>query len=214
MERKTADIYDDRAGKVRQRSGFAYSWKLWRHCCCRYGKYPLVVAPIITCACLMSLYASAGCDFVRVTVGFSPSNEAWNETTAELGLFFYQSGEPETNKYREALLDGCRWYDDDFDDSFIDGDRTWKVARVMAYISGGASIVATVSNGEDPEWEEKQHYKRYLLMLSVCLTMFPSAGDVMDVRLHTPSCILFLASSFASFVNGRISRRRLKVSIF
>lgn len=147
MERKSVQIqHDEKAGKVRQRrSGFAYSWKLWRHCCCRYGKYPLLVAPIVTAGCLFSLYASVGCDFLQVNVGFSPSNDSWNESTAELGLFLYQSGEAETNKYREALLDGCRWYEDDFTEEFIEDDRTWNVARIMAYISGGASIVATVS---------------------------------------------------------------------
>jgi len=93
----------------------------------------------------MSLYASAGCDFVRVDVGFTPSNEAWNQSTAELGLFFYQSGILAPNKYRAAILDGCERYEYDFNEAFINEDRTWKVARIMAYISGGASMVATVT---------------------------------------------------------------------
>ena len=125
-------------------SGLTHTWRLWRHCCCRYGWYPLLVAPIVTTGCMLSLYSSAGCDFIRVDVGFTPSNPAWNQSTAELGLFLYQSEEPETNKYREALVDGCRWYEDDFNEDFIDDDRTWKVARIMAYISAISSALAMV----------------------------------------------------------------------
>jgi hypothetical protein len=150
MDNKNLQIDDDGAvqkTKSRPPSGFTYSWKLWRLCCCRYGIYPLIVAPIVTAGCLMSIYASSGCDFIRVDVGFTPSNEAWNQSTAQLGLFFYQSGEPETNKYRAAIIDGCQRYDGDFSEAFIGEDRTWKVARIMAYVSGCASMVSTVSGG-------------------------------------------------------------------
>jgi hypothetical protein len=124
--------------------GLTHTWRLWRHCCCRYGWYPLIIAPIVTTGCLLSLYSSAGCDFIRVDVGFTPSNQAWNQSTGELGMFFYQSGEPEVNIYRETFVEGCRWYEDDFTENFIDDDRTWKVSRIMAYISGVASILAMV----------------------------------------------------------------------
>lgn len=93
---------------------------------------------------MFSLYSSAGCDFIRVNVGFTPSNEAWNQSTAELGLFFYQSGEAEANKYRASLVDGCQWYEDIFNDHFIEDDRTWQVARIMAYISAISSTLAMV----------------------------------------------------------------------
>jgi hypothetical protein len=125
-------------------SGLTLTWRLWRHCCCRYGWYPLLVAPVVTAGCLLSLYSSAGCDFIRVNVGFTPSNEAWNKSTAELGLFFYQSGEPDMNKYRESLIDGCKWYEDAFNEDFIQDDRTWNVARVMSYISAISSTLAMV----------------------------------------------------------------------
>ena len=126
-------------------SGLIHTWRLWRHCCCRYGFYPLIVAPIITSGCLLSIYAAAGCDFIRVNVGFAPSNPAWNQSTAEIGMFLYQSGIPETNQIREALLGGCHTYGADFSATFIDQDRTWKVARVMCYIAAVASTMATVS---------------------------------------------------------------------
>jgi hypothetical protein len=147
MEWKNSQLDEEEPQNMKNGSpsGLTHTWRLWRHCCCRYGWYPLLVAPLVTAGCLLSLHASAGCDFLRVNVGFTPSNEAWNQSTAELGLFFYQSGEPEINKYREALVDGCRWYEDDFNEAFIDDDRTWKVTRIMAYISGCASIVAMVS---------------------------------------------------------------------
>jgi len=125
-------------------SGVTAAWGLWRHCCCRYGWYPILLAPVITAGFLMSLYSSGGCDFLRVNVGFTPSNDGWGENEAELGLFFYQSGESETNRYRSTFVEGCRDYTDEFSDNFIDGDRTWAVARIMAYISGGCSLLATV----------------------------------------------------------------------
>lgn len=149
MDWKRQPPSDDKNEEKRMRfatpSGLTHTWRLWRHCCCRYGWYPLLVAPIVTAGCLLSLLSSAGCDFLEVKIGFTPSNEAWNQSTAEMGLFFYQSGEPESNKYREALVDGCRYYSDEFTAAFIDEDRTWKVATIMAYISGISSLVATVS---------------------------------------------------------------------
>ena len=104
------------------------------------------MAPIVTIGCLFSLYSAAGCDFIRVDVGFTPSNTGWNSSTLEMGLFLYQSGEPDANKYRAAFVDGCRSYTEDFTTEFIDDDRTWKVAQIMAYVSAGASILATVSD--------------------------------------------------------------------
>lgn len=81
-------------------------------------------------------------------IGFTPSNDGWNHSTVEFGLFHYQSGEPELDKYREVFVEGCRAYEGDFSEVFIDDDRTWKVARVMAYISGIASMVGMVGYGQ------------------------------------------------------------------
>ncbi|KAG7342039.1 hypothetical protein IV203_007131 [Nitzschia inconspicua] len=120
------------------------SWRLWRHCCCRYGWYPILVAPFITFGCILSLYSSGRCDFIRVDVGFTPANEAWNDSTAELGLFFYQTGENHTNRYRATFLNGCRQYTDEFVDEFIRNDRTWNVSRIMAYVAGGGGILSTI----------------------------------------------------------------------
>lgn len=123
----------------------SHTWRLWRNCCCRYGWYPLLVAPLVTAACILSLYSAGGCDFVRVNVGFTPTNVAWNQTEQiQVGLFLYQSGQPDSNRYRAAFLEGCREYSDEFVDSFVEDDRTWMVARIMAYVAGGASVVASV----------------------------------------------------------------------
>lgn len=125
-------------------SGLIHSWRLWRHCCCRYGWYPLIVAPIVTAGCFLSLYSSGGCDFVRVNVGFTPTNDAWNQSTVEMGFFYYQSGIPHDDNLFDAFAEGCRPYESDFNDNFIQDDRTWKVARIMGLISGCSSIVAAV----------------------------------------------------------------------
>ncbi len=139
-----ADITHHVSLKTKGPSGLAYTWRLWRHCCCRYGWYPLIIAPLVTVGCLLSLYSAVGCDFVRVNVGFTPTNDGWNRSTLEIGLFLYQSGEQEVDKYREVLVEGCRFYETSFSQAFIDDDRTWKVATIMAHISGIASIVASV----------------------------------------------------------------------
>jgi len=54
------------------------------------------------------------------------------------------TGKQGGNKYADTLLEGCEWYPDNFEFFFIEGDRTWKVARIMALISGAAGITATV----------------------------------------------------------------------
>jgi hypothetical protein len=126
-------------------SGLTHVWRLWRHCCCRYGTYPLLVAPLVTVGCLLDLYSSFDCEFVRVNIGFTPSNAAWNQSSVDLGLFFYQAGTSEDVFYRQVLVEGCRQYGDLFSAQFIDGDKTWEVARIMAMISGVAGMVATVT---------------------------------------------------------------------
>ena len=103
--------------------------------------------PIITSGSLLSLYSSFGCDFVDLEVGFTPSNKAWNQSTAiSLGLFTMYTGVEEGgNIFTDKILDGCEWYPSNFEYDFVQGDRTWKVARIMALISGAAGMTATVS---------------------------------------------------------------------
>lgn len=123
------------------------TWKLWRHCCCRYGWYPLIVAPVVTVSCLMDLYSSYDCEFMEVEVGFTPLNPAWNQSKATVGLFQYQAGFSEENqeiRFWKVLVEGCHSYSENFEEAFVDGDRTWQVTRIMAFISGSSSIVAVL----------------------------------------------------------------------
>jgi len=103
------------------------------------------VAPLVTVGCLLSIYSSAGCDFIRVQVGFTPSNDAWNRSIAQFGIFMYQSFEEDDNLLRGTFIDGCRWYDDSFTNEFMEEDQTWHVTTIMAYVSAAAGAIATMT---------------------------------------------------------------------
>lgn len=103
------------------------------------------MAPIVTVGCLLSIYSSAGCDFIQVQVGFTPSNDAWNKSIAQFGIFMYQSFEEDDKLFQGAFIDGCRWYDDSFTNEFMENDQTWHVTKIMAYISAAASAIATMT---------------------------------------------------------------------
>ena len=117
-------------------------WKLWRHCLCRFGWYPIFVAPLITCAAFMDLYSSSGCDFIRLDIGFVPVNEVWPGPTAHLGLFGYDTFEVNSNRWKRSFNNGCQVYSPNFESAYIGADQTWQITRIMAYISGCASLVA------------------------------------------------------------------------
>jgi hypothetical protein len=127
-------------------SPYQRCWKSARYFCCRFGSYPLFVAPIATVAWLLSLYSTLGCQSIELEVGFTPSNLAWNESHAGLGLWHYQSDTPATDgSFISGLYDNCQWYSEDFSSQFIEKDRTWKVARIMAMISGIGSFCACIT---------------------------------------------------------------------
>lgn len=84
---------------------------------------------------------------MQVNIGFTPSNEAWNQSSADIGLFYYHDGDvQESNGWARRIHNGCTAYDDTFSEYFIDGDRTWGVSRIMAFIAGGAGLIATVTS--------------------------------------------------------------------
>lgn len=124
------------------------SWKFWRHYLCTAGWFPVFVAPLVTTGFLLSFYSSVDCHFVDLNVGFTPNNVAWNRSRADLGLFYYYDNSTEAlvsdNKYRQTFHEGCVWYTDEFNDAIVARDRTWKVARVMAYIAVAGSLLATL----------------------------------------------------------------------
>ncbi len=133
-------------GKGRSPSGLTIIWKFWRHSCCRFGWMPLLVAPLVTASCLMDVYSSIDCNFMQVNVGFIPSNAAWNQSTATLGLFQFKA-DAEPDLFNDLTGQGCTPFSTQFKSQFIDGDKTWEVIRIMAYISGISGSIATVRTG-------------------------------------------------------------------
>lgn len=130
-------------------SGIRQCWKLWRHCCGRYGFFPFIVACTITLGALLSLISSVGCDFIEVDVGFQPVNKGWNFQTqsANFGILFYHNETMDhENKYRNALHNGCQLFSEEFKNKFVNNDRTFKMVRAMTLISAISCGIATVSN--------------------------------------------------------------------
>lgn len=101
------------------------------------------MAPLLTAAAVLSLYSSVGCEYIQVQVGFTPSNEAWNESSISLGFWYLQKPDlVHKMPLRQTFHEGCDWYSDIFESSFIENDRTWNVARIMALVSGLASTLS------------------------------------------------------------------------
>lgn len=127
-------------------SGIKKAWRLWRHCCCRYGIFPLLVVPITTMGCAMTLYSSTGCKFVEIDIGFEPSNEDWNATSPyQFGVLYYHDAAfGHDNTYQEKFHTGCVEFSDAFYDNFVQGDQTFKMTQSMTMISCGASALAMV----------------------------------------------------------------------
>mmetsp|Transcript_16911 Transcript_16911/g.25041 ORF Transcript_16911/g.25041 Transcript_16911/m.25041 type:complete len:536 (-) Transcript_16911:19-1626(-) len=122
--------------------GLVDAWRLWRHCLCRFGWYPLFVAPLVTCACILDVFSSTGCDFVRVDIGFVPINDEWQDSRASLGLFSFDSHETDKNKWKRSFNNGCQPYSEEFTSSFMGSDQSWQIARILAHISGISSAIA------------------------------------------------------------------------
>ena len=91
----------------------------------------------------MDIYSSIDCNFMHVDVGFIPSNAAWNQSTATLGLFQFNA-DAETDLLSDLTVQGCTQFSSQFKSQFIDGDKTWEVIRIMAYISGISGSIAAV----------------------------------------------------------------------
>ena len=128
-------------------SGVTQSWKLWRHCCCRNGFYPVLMLPLVTVGCLLTAYSSTGCRWVELDVGFTPNNEGWEYSSGMKDFgFFYQYDESvvHDSAIRGTFHPGCALHPDPFFENFIEGDRTFKMTRYMALISIASSGVAMV----------------------------------------------------------------------
>mmetsp|Transcript_27827 Transcript_27827/g.58477 ORF Transcript_27827/g.58477 Transcript_27827/m.58477 type:complete len:558 (-) Transcript_27827:99-1772(-) len=160
--------------------GLTDVWRLWRHCLCRFGWYPLFVAPLVTCACFLDLYSSTGCDFIRLDIGFTPINEIWPEPNAKLGLFSFESSEIDRNRWKRSFNKGCRSYTANFEEFFIAADQTWQISRIMAYISGCSGLVAVATS-----W---------------LLTITPLPASFFWPGLLLPACILSMLTGSAKFL--------------
>lgn len=117
---------------------------------CTSGWYPVLVAPVVTIGFFLSLYSTLGCKFIDIDIGFTPSNLAWNQSEANIGLFYYyQEGKimeiVEVGSLNEIFHSGCTPYSSTFEETFIDKDRTWKVSRVMAWIALTGSLLASAT---------------------------------------------------------------------
>ncbi|GKY95799.1 hypothetical protein MPSEU_000540600 [Mayamaea pseudoterrestris] len=119
-----------------------------RACCCLYGLIPVLLAPILTAALILSLYSSAGCDFIHVDIDFVPANSAWNSSSQlEIGLFMIQKpGFTLENDNRQRWLPGCTPYSKQFTEVFMSNDKTWKVSRIMAIIAAVGGGISTLLN--------------------------------------------------------------------
>ena len=66
----------------------------------------------------------------------------WNESEASLGFWYYGEDDAEHDFDYLPVYGGCEWYKEGFETVFIEKDRTWKVARIMAMVAGGASVLS------------------------------------------------------------------------
>ena len=73
----------------------------------------------------------------------SPSPTIPLSSTGEFGKMSNLSSD-NNPWYIDTFHAGCSPYSGSFSEFFINGDRTWAVSRIMAYISFGAGLVATV----------------------------------------------------------------------
>lgn len=149
---------------------------------CRNGFYPLAIAPIVTATWVLDVYGSLGCNFIHVDIGMDPINIAWNQTTMDLGLFHYRKAElGEGDSYiMNSIHPGCSQYESVFDEYFVEGDKTWQMAKIMAMVSGCAGAVATA------------------VVWLMCITPLPSCFVWPGILL--PSTLLMLLAGTAKFL--------------
>ena len=129
---------------MRTPKGITQTWRLWRHCLCRFGCYPLLVTPFVTLACAFALMSSIDCEYMTVSIGFTPTNTYWEKSsTLDVGLWFIQSHKSnEGLPWKETSLPGCRRFDTSFEELLLESDSTWSAARIGAMVSACASILA------------------------------------------------------------------------
>ena len=101
-----------------------------------------------------------------MNVGFNPSNAGWNESTVNIGIFFIES-ESSEGQLGDNIVDGCARYSDEFEQNFIDGDKTWTATQIMTMIAAISGMIATVRH----YWKSEQWCQRDMgiLIFFLCL---------------------------------------------
>jgi hypothetical protein len=89
------------------------------------------------------LYSSFSCEFLQVNVGFNPSNVGWNQSTVNIGIFFFES-ESLDEEFGDNVVEGCVRFSDSFEQQFIKGDKTWTATQIMALVAAISGMIATV----------------------------------------------------------------------
>jgi hypothetical protein len=94
-------------------------------------------------------------------VGFTPINAAMNQSEFNFGLFYYQpivaavdadaeaaegvdTATKEESKLKTVLYEGCKAYTSAITEDYVEKDRTWRVARIMALIAGATAGIGSI----------------------------------------------------------------------
>lgn len=152
--------------------------------------YPVLVAILVTCACLLDVYGSMGCDFIRLEIGFEPVNDVWQDSGAQFGLFYFDSPGTITKETNFALFNkGCQVYSTSFEDNFISTDVSWNSSRFMAYITGISGVLGTVAAWllaiSPCSWLSKT---LWMAVLRVTMVLSTCAGAAMFAFFNTGIC--------------------------
>ena len=104
----------------------------------------LLLAISSTVCLLMSSSAALGCQFVRIDVGFKPTNMRLRAEGVEVGVWSFSS---EAIAYDEGdTRMGCLKYPQGFSKRFITGDSKWVCARFAGVVGMMAGFVVLVSS--------------------------------------------------------------------
>lgn len=158
-------------------------WSLWRHCCCRYGKIPVPIMLFTSCGTILTLLTTFSCNFLKVDIGFEPSNNEWGEETLHVGPWYYRIGANEVSTDAEGLnsfidgfrRDSCSGYTNELKASFIDSDSVWQFARVSLLIGAISAIVATVRSLSNVEYDISSCWAFAILIPSIALLILTSS---------------------------------------
>ena len=152
--------------------------------------YPVLIAILVTCACLLDVYGSMGCDFIRLEIGFEPVNDVWQDSGAQFGLFYFNNpGTITEDRSFASFNKGCQVYSTSFEANFISTDVSWNTSRFMAYVTGICGVLGTVAAWllaiRPCSWLSKT---MWIAVLRVTMVLSTCAGAAMFAFLNTDIC--------------------------